>query len=140
VIGESFVPIRIEVRKHPELMERFGALWTPTVIVLDPSGAERHRIEGFLPADDFAAQLLLGLGHSAVARGEFEEAENQFDRVLREHPDSDAAAEAQYWRGVARYKRTGDAAELTNIYREFQQRYGDSTWAKKASVWAPTAA
>jgi outer membrane protein assembly factor BamD (BamD/ComL family) len=121
-------------------MARFGALWTPTIIVLDPSGTERHRIEGFLPADDFAAQLILGLGHSAVARGELEEAERQFDRVLREHPDSDAAAEAQYWRGVARYKRTGDAAELTSIYRAFQQRYGDSAWAKKASVWAPTAA
>lgn len=140
LIREIFVPVRIHVREQPELMERFGANWTPTILLLDPDGTERHRIEGFLPPDDFAAQLVLGLGHMAFARGEFVEAERWFDRVLLDHPDSDSAAEAQYWRGVARYKRTGAAAELTEIYRAFQRRYGDSTWAKKASVWAPTAA
>jgi hypothetical protein len=41
---------------------------------------------------------------------------------------------------VARYKRTGNAAELTATYRAFQERYGNTPWAKKASVWAPTAA
>jgi tetratricopeptide (TPR) repeat protein len=134
------VPVRIKVRDHPELMERFGANWTPTILLMDPDGAERHRIEGFLPPDDFAAQLLLGLGHMAFARGDFAEAERRFEQVLREHPDSDSAAEAQYWRGVARYKASGDATELTEVYRAFQRRYGDTTWAKKASVWAPSAA
>jgi len=121
-------------------MERFGARWTPTILILDREGAERHRVEGFLPPDDFAAQLLLGLGHAAFAKGDFAKADRQFDRVLREYPDSDAAAEAQYWRGVSRYKATGDAAELTNTYRAFEERYGGTPWAKKASVWAPSAA
>jgi tetratricopeptide (TPR) repeat protein len=134
------VPVRIKVREHPELMERYGANWTPTILILDPQGKERHRIEGFLPPGDFLAQLLLGLGHSAFARGDFAEAERQFDRVLTDVPDADAAAEAQYWKGVARYKATGEAAELTNTYQAFQRRYGDTPWAKKASVWAPSAA
>jgi tetratricopeptide (TPR) repeat protein len=140
LIGESFVPIRIQVREHPEQMERFGVNWTPTILILDPEGQERHRIEGFLPPDDFQAQLLLGLGHSAFARRDFDEAERRFEQVLRERPESDAAAEAQYWRGVSRYKRSGDATELTAIYDAFQRRYRDTPWAKKASVWAPTAA
>jgi tetratricopeptide (TPR) repeat protein len=121
-------------------MERFGVNWTPTILLIDPDGKERHRIEGFLPPADFAAQLLLGLGHSAFTRGDFDEAERRFEQVLRERPDSDAAAEAQYWRGVARYKRSGDAKELADVHDAFQRRYGDSPWAKKASVWAPTAA
>jgi len=134
------VPVRIKVREHPELMERFGANWTPTILVLDPDGVERHRIEGFLPADDFAAQLVLGLGHMAFARGDYAEAERRFDEELRDYPATDSAPEAQYWKGVARYKRTGNAAELTATYRAFQERYGNTPWAKKASVWAPTAA
>ena len=121
-------------------MERFGANWTPTVLILDPDGTERHRIEGFLPPDDVAAQILLGLGHSAFARAQFDEAERQFERVLRDYPATESAAEAQYWKGVARYKRTGNAGELTATYRAFQERYRNTTWAKKASVWAPTAA
>ncbi len=139
-MNEEFIPARIKVREHPDLMERFGANWTPTILILDPEGKERHRIEGFLPPDDFLGQLYLGLGHSAFSRGRFADADRMFERVLDQTPESDAAAEAQYWRGVSRYKATGDAAELTNTYRAFQQRYGDSPWAKKASVWAPTAA
>jgi Thioredoxin-like domain len=134
------VAVRIKVREHPELMERFGANWTPTILVLDPDGTERHRIEGFLPADDFASQLILGLGHMAFARGDFAEAERRFDQELRDYPATDSAAEAQYWKGVARYKRTGSAAELTATYRAFQERYAGTPWAKRASVWAPTAA
>jgi len=134
------VPVRIKVREHPESMERYGANWTPTILVLDPEGVERHRIEGFLPADDFAAQLVLGLGHMAFARGDYAEAERRFDEELRDYPAPDSAPEAQYWKGVARYKRTGNAVELTATYRAFQERYGNTPWAKKASVWAPTAA
>ena len=41
------------------------------------------------------------------------------------------------WAGVARYKATGDAAALKDTAERFKKRYADSTWAKKASVWAP---
>jgi len=134
------VPIRIQVREKPQLMERFGVLWTPTVLLLDPSGTERHRIEGFLPANDFAGQLLLGLGHAAFAAKDWKEAQRRFRQVVDEFPDSDAAPEAQYWQGVARYKETNDASALKDTYRAFQTRYGDTAWAKKASVWGPPAA
>ncbi len=128
------------MRERPPLMEQFGAPWTPTVLLLDPSGTERHRIEGFLPASDFAAQILLGLGHAAFAAKDWKEAQRRFGEVLEDSPESDAAPEAQYWKGVARYKQTNDAAALRDTYQAFQARYTDSSWAKKASVWRPTAA
>lgn len=140
LIQETFVPVRIKVREHPELMERFGGLWTPTMLILDPNGKERHRIEGFLPARDFAAQLILGLGHAAFAAGDFREAQRRFEQVLTEYSEIDAAAEAQYWKGVARYKETNDPTALQETHQAFQTRYGDTPWAKKASVWGPTAA
>ena len=139
-ITENFIPARVHVREQPDAFRRFGerynAQWTPTILVIDPEGKERHRVEGFLPADDLLAQLTLGLGHSAFARQDWKEAERRFREVVDRYPDSEAAPEAQYWAGVSRYKATNDPSALGETARAFTQRYQDSSWAKKASVWA----
>lgn len=138
-IAQHFVPVRAHVKDHAELFkqlgQRFNAQWTPTVLVVDADGRERHRIEGFLPVEDFLSQLKLGIAHSAFARGRFAEAEPLFREVAEQHPDTDAAPEAVYWKGVSRYKATNDAAALADTARAFGERYRDSSWAKKASVW-----
>lgn len=138
-VDQHFLPARVNVREQPEdfkrLGERFGAEWTPTILLLDPTGTERHRIEGFLPADDFMAQLGLGLGRVEFSAGDFAESERQLREVVARHPDSDAAPEALYWAGVAKYKATKDAGALQETGEAFRQRYQDSTWAKKSSVW-----
>jgi len=135
VVDEQFNPVRLHVKKHPEAMERFGANWTPTVILLDSNGTERHRIEGYLPADDFLAQLHLGLGHIAFANKRYDEAEQHFREVVDKLPNSDEAPEAQYWAGVSRYRASGDAGALKATADAFRDRYSDSAWAKKASIW-----
>jgi hypothetical protein len=138
-VSEHFIPVRVHVKEQADefqrLGERFGAHWTPTTLVIDPSGEERHRIEGFLPAHDFIGQLALGLAHSAFAREDYAQAERRFREIETRHEGSDAGAEAQYWSGVSRYKQTNDGADLTEIGRRFQERYSDTPWAKKASVW-----
>src|SRR2546423_639106 len=50
-------------------------------------------------------------------------------------PDTGAAPEALYWAGVARYKATNDPSALEQTAQAFAQRYQDTAWAKKASVW-----
>jgi hypothetical protein len=139
IVTADFIPVRIHVRDQKEdfkkLGDRYGAHWTPTILLLDTDGEERHRIEGFLPADDFAAQLLLGLGRAGFSRGAFDEAERRFNDVVKSYPTTDAAAEALYWAGVSQYKLTGDASALAETARQFTTRYADTTWAKKASVW-----
>jgi hypothetical protein len=139
MVMEDFVPVRLHVRDQAEhfhrLGKRFGAEWTPTILMLDSSGEERHRIEGFLPADDFLPQLGLGLARIHFSAGRFQEAEDQYREVRERHPDSDAAAEARYWEGVSLYKRTDDPSALAETARAFREAYTDSTWAKKASVW-----
>ena len=139
-ITNTFVPVRAHVREQADefkrLGQRFDAQWTPTTLIIDPAeAAERHRIEGFLPKDEFLAQLMLGLGHSAFARGRFAEAREWLDQVLGKYPDTEAAPEAQYWTGVAQYKESGDGAALAATGKRFAERYGDTVWAKKASVW-----
>lgn len=124
------------MKTHPEAMGRFGANWTPTVMILDSAGNERHRIEGYLPADEFLAQLHLGLGQEAFKNGRYPDAERHFREVVDTLGSTDVAPEAQYWAGVSRYKATNDYGALQQTAQAFQQRYGDSVWAKKASVWA----
>ncbi len=140
-IQEHFTPVRVHVRENADefkrLGSRFNAQWTPTTLIVDSEGHERHRIEGFLPADDFLAQLSLGLAQSAFARGKFTEAEPLFRAVVDQYPKTDAAPEALYWAGVSRYKGSGDAAALGDTARAFSTRYTDTSWAKKASVWNP---
>jgi hypothetical protein len=143
VVKEQFIPVRIHVREHPELWQRigdrFGVQWTPTILVVDPSGEERHRIEGFLPVNDFLAQLEVGLAKSAFANKRFADAEKGYRSVVEKYPTSEVAAEAFYWAGVSRYKGSGNAEALGETARGFRERYQDSSWAKKASVWDPVA-
>jgi len=135
----EFVPIRIHVRDagdvYSRVSQQLNVQWTPTVLILHEDGIERHRVEGFLPVDDFLAQLKLGLARIAFQRGAFDEAERRFRQVVDEHPQSDPAPEALYWIGVSRYKGQGDASALAETARAFSTRYTDSAWAKKASVW-----
>jgi hypothetical protein len=121
------------VKEQSEAFERFNAQWTPTILVLDRDGTERHRIEGFLPSDDFTAQVKIGLAHAARSRGDFADAERRYRELASS--EGDTAAESLYWAGVSRYKSTNDAAALGETAKAFQERFPDSAWAKKASVW-----
>jgi len=128
--------VKNHIKENPEGFQRFGAQWTPTVIIADPHGTERYRFEGFLPADEFLPQIQFGLAKAAFAAGDFARAESLFRTVVDEHPQADIAPEALYWAGVAKYKASGDAAALAATASAFQSRYTDSVWAKKASIWA----
>lgn len=134
-VRTNFNPVRLHVKKHPEAMGRFGVDWTPTVLILDADGKTQHKIEGFLPPEEFLAQLQLGLGHAQFTNGNFADAERQFRDVCENLAGTDAAAEAMYWAGVSRYKANHDPNELKAIAKAFKDRYQNSIWAKKASVW-----
>jgi len=139
-VAENFIPARVHVKDDAADFQKYGARysaqWTPTVLELDSEGVERHRIEGFLPADDFLAQLILGRARIAFQEQKWDEAAKMFRRVYEELPDTESAPEALYWTGVTRYKETGDATSLKETARAFTSRYTDTSWAKKSSIWA----
>ena len=135
-INKNFVPIKIHVKEHPEAFGRFEAQWTPTLIVLDPEGKERYRFEGYLPPEDFLAQLEIGLAKAAFAREDFAESERLYREIAQQFPKSESAPEALYWAGVSKYKASHDPVALKETAKAFSTRYKDSSWAKKASIWA----
>jgi len=106
------------------------------VLLLDSSGKERYRIEGYLPRAEFAAQLELGLARIAFMHKKWEEAERRSRSIVQRYGSSPTAAEAIYWAGVASYKRTNDHTVLPLVSKELEQRFPNSLWARKASIWA----
>lgn len=132
-IRDHFIPARAHVKTDGAVFERFNAQWTPTILVLDEKGTEQHRIEGFLPAPDFLAQLRIGLAHAARARKDFAGAQQLYDGLAKD--GGDMAAEAIYWGGVSKYKATNDPAALGATEAALRERFPDSAWAKKSSVW-----
>lgn len=138
-VNENFTPARVHVKDDRDAFkqyaERYKAPWTPTILVLDADGVEHHRIEGFLPVEDFLAQVMLGRARLAFDQQQWADAERRFKEIGERFPQSDAAPEALYWAGVAPYKATGDPASLQATAQAFTQRYRDTPWAKKASVW-----
>ena len=137
-VKKNVLPVRVHVKDtdaFKKLGDKYDAHWTPTTLLVDSSGTERHRIEGFLPADDFLSQLSLGAAKAAFARQDYGSAERLYREVIERYPATDAAPEAQYWTGVSRYRATNDAAALKDTATAFGDRYQESSWAKKASVW-----
>jgi len=138
-ITQHYVPVRVHVKENAaafrELRARYSAEWTPAVLILDDEGREQHRIEGFLPADDFLSQLALGLAKAAFARKDYAIAAPLFRAVVDDHPDTETAPEALYWAGVSQYRATNDPSALKETGEALKSRYGNSSWAKKGSVW-----
>ena len=105
------------------------------MLVLDPNGEERYRIEGYLPVEEFRAQLEMALARVSFMNKNWADAKRRYEAVLDRYPDSKAAPEALYWKGVSDYKLTNDHTVLGELPRQFQQKYPDSVWAMKSVPW-----
>lgn len=134
-ITANFIPVKAHIKEQKQTFDRFKAVWTPTQLILDPNGVERYRIEGFLPVEDLLAKLQLGLGRLAFENKDFTEAERHFRAVCDGLPKASSAAEACYWAGVSNYKASNSPEALRATDKLLKERYPDSEWARKASVW-----
>jgi outer membrane protein assembly factor BamD (BamD/ComL family) len=118
------------------MVNRFGVKWTPTLIVLDTEEREHHRFTGYLPPEDFIAQIMLGKGKAEFDLDHFEQAIQCFQEILSRHPKTDAGPEAEYYLGVAKNKASHDPKELKKGLESLKRDYPNSEWTKKARVYA----
>ena len=110
-------------------------MWTPTVLIMDPEGKERWRLEGYLPRDEFRVNLEMGLARVAVMRKDWADAESRYERITERLPDSKFAPDAVYWKGICRYKATNDHHVLTDVGKTVTDKYGESIAALKSQPW-----
>lgn len=105
------------------------------MLLLDSTGKERVRLEGYLPNNDFVAALMSGLGRIAFVHKEYTDAERWYGDLVARFDNTHFAAEAMYWRAVARYKATNDHTVLGKVAEELRNTYPSSVWASKAIPW-----
>ena len=131
---KHLVPVRVLISSQP-LPKQFKVQWTPTLVLLDDEAEEHNRTVGFLPPEELLPSLTLGIGKSYFDREKYADAEKTFQQLLGEYPKSDSSAEAAYYLGVSRYKRTHNAEELKKTVQHLQRDFPQSEWAKRASVY-----
>jgi tetratricopeptide (TPR) repeat protein len=132
-VEQTLVPL--QVQSDAPLAKNFNLQWTPTLIVLDTDGKEHHRAIGFLPPEDLIPMLMLGIGKCYFDSQQFEKAISTLEKLLDQYPKSDAAPEAVYLLGVARYKSTHDPKPLKQAYERLASQYAASEWTKRASPY-----
>ena len=106
------------------------------MLIIASGGKERWRIEGYLPKNEFRAQLELGLARISFMDKQWTDAEQKYAQVIEQYPETVAAPEAVYWRGISQYKKTNDHTVLGEVAQELGAKYPESVWAQKAIVWA----
>ena len=92
-------------------------------------------MEGYLPRNEFRAQLELGLARLEFMHKRWANAEQKYAEIVVHHPDTAAAPEALYWRAVSQYKATNDHDVLGPAANELKTKYPGSVWTLKASAW-----
>lgn len=130
-VREHFVPCKVNVKENAGLAGRMRVNWTPTIQCVDADGTVHHTQIGFLPPDDYLAELALARGRAAFNQGKYAEAAVLFRQVVQEHGKSAQAPEAQYWLGVAGYKHAGSPDPLKAAWEALGRNYPGSLWAKK---------
>jgi hypothetical protein len=114
-IEKNLIPLLVPYNHQP-LATDFNVQWTPTLVTLDAEGKEHHRTVGFLSPEELIPSLLLGIAKVHFDLEQFDSALANLDALLAVHPQSDAAPESIFLRGVARYKSTHDPKPLKEAY------------------------
>ena len=125
----------MHIKENPKNFRRFDAFWTPTVLVLDPDGKERWRLEGYLSPDEFRAHLEMGLARVALARKDWAQAESRYSAIAESYPDSKYAPQAVYFRGVSRYSASHDGADLKATADALADKYPETERRMRSLPW-----
>lgn len=129
------IPIQFDNSKaeNNRFLHGIHHIWTPDIRILNHDGFEFYRWEGFLPPDEFVARTLCGFGLSYLRSKRFDQAEAVYVDVLKRFSTTYAAPEAQYYLGVARYRRDPDSEELLTQWANLRSRYPSSEFRVKQS-------
>jgi hypothetical protein len=132
LISRELVPLRLPHDRQP-LADEWRVVRTPCLILLDGTGREHHRSTGFLPPESLLAIITLGLAKIHCDARSFEPAIDLLDRVINEHPSTEAVPEAVYLRGHSLYRVRHHPAYLKTAYEQLSSAFPKNEWTRRAS-------
>jgi hypothetical protein len=103
---------------------------------MNSEGAERYRIEGYLPKDWFRGRLELAVARVVLMTKKFADAQQVYADIATRYEHLALAAEAIYWRDVCGYKATNDHAALAKAASELAEKFPNDEWRLKSLPWA----
>jgi hypothetical protein len=135
IIERDGVPVQIDNSQdaNKALLDGMHHIWTPDVRIMDAAGSELYRWDGYLPPTEFAARALAGFAQAYLRTRNYAHAEELCIDLLRRFPTSRAAAEAQYYLGVTRYRADPESNELLHQWSILRSKYPDSEYRLKQS-------
>ena len=131
LVSDMIVPLRVAFGTQT-LAGHFNVRETPTVILLDASGIEHHRITGFLPPEEFLPSILLGISKASIYRDRFSAALVLLEKILMDYPKCASVPEAIYLRGVCKYRSTYNSKSLKEAFEKLLVDYPTINWRKWA--------
>ena len=134
-ILEHGVPVQFDNSKaaNNQFLHSIHHIWTPDIRILNHDGYELYRWDGFLPPAEFMARTLCSYGMAYLRLKRFDRAEAVYVDVLKRFSTTYAAPEAQYYLGVARYRRDPQSDELLTQWANLRSRYPESEYRVKQS-------
>jgi TolA-binding protein len=135
IIERDGVPIQIDNSQNANkaLLDGMHHIWTPDIRILDSGGAELYRWDGYLPPNEYAARALVGFAQAYLRTRNYARAEQLYADALTRFPTSLAAAEAQYYLGVTRYRADPESNELLHQWAMLRSKYPESEYRVKQS-------
>ncbi len=94
-VSKYLVSLKVNTSSVPSWASGYPIQYTPTVLILDDSGREHHRIVGFLPPKEFVPALMLGIAKAQVQMGQSAKAKAMLNWMLQVHGMSQAARDAR---------------------------------------------
>jgi hypothetical protein len=135
-LSRHFVLLKYDTTRPNEWFRRlngsYGHFWHPNVVVLDHHLIEARRFIGFLPAEEYLAQVDVGRALVSLYRTRAREALDLLEATLARWPHAHVAPEALYWAGVASYRVTKRIDALAERWGELARRFPGSQWALRA--------
>jgi hypothetical protein len=130
-VTERFVPVRLDLFRDRAAVRPLNVIWTPTILFADRRGTVHYRSLNYLPPADFLDLLDIGEANARLRWGEYDRATALLAAVTERNPDGPFAPEAIYRRGIVRYLETRSNDEMYAIWREIEERFPDSIWARR---------
>lgn len=134
MLNEHYIPVQVNIAKASALAEKYQAIWTPNINIVNQKEKVLYHLEGWLSPSEFAPMLLVALGHHDLHRKNFDQAGSKFKNCFDIYPQSFFAAEAVYYLGVSRYLASHQDDHLIAEWNKLQQHYPTSQWALRSMV------